>query len=125
MPITARHDPEAQYVRLRPGPPEATVEMGGFVVDVDADNTAVGFEVLSLPVRWVDLVQVASKFGFAEQLGAVRQAVLAAMPPTAATRTRRSGQSFSLIWELAPAQASVGSLRASAEVRSHEYALSA
>jgi uncharacterized protein YuzE len=83
--IQAEYDDEADalYVRFAPASPSAvsrSVILDDFhVVDADAAGRILGFEVLS-PTRHLDLAGLAYRFGFAERLREIEQAIEVAVP---------------------------------------------
>ena len=79
MSVDVTYDPEARayYVYLARRPVAQTLQVNDCVlVDVDADGSAVGLEVLRLDR--LDLDACASKYGFADRAGAVGLALGAA-----------------------------------------------
>ena len=81
--ITAQYDSEARalYVKLQEAPVASSVECeGDFVVDVDARSVAVGVEALFLPITRSQLVQLAARYNFSDQLDSVWAAVQGVQP---------------------------------------------
>lgn len=126
MSITANYDPEARamYVRLQAGPVASSVEIDDdLVIDMAADGTPVGLELLDVPAARQQISGLAVRFGFPDALDEVLAAIRGAQP----AQPRRTGVLIASMREFSPAGAGplvVGASSAAITVESHEYALS-